>query len=383
MRWIKQFENFRNGDEYLESIIREFIGIDTDLIWEYIKDLEDNDDKLNTEFFKIESVDITAINDLSTITIAVLTTKGIIPKKDIYETQLITESPKWKPYIELTLEFKMKGQPSNDVKHHSKFTEFHDESQRKIIRGLNAIFKPMGYKTSSLSLERNYDKKYSYYLPLLKIGENYNKKIMDKCFPMMETNSTNETLIICDVQKSFKKFFTDMYINQLTKHCNNFKNVYQVWDNHHEGKNIDKDYLYDDNPEMPVSDEFYNFPNIKDRIEKRYNYNVDADFYKKILDKNVYNKVSSMEEKKELKKGDMFPTKEGTMIVYIGNNHVWYHCPKKLYDLLMSLKGKPVEIVGGSDSECLEDVFITAEKIGVIIKRNHKFIWSANHCHIK
>ena len=174
-----------------------------------------------------------------------------------------------------------------------------------------------------------------------------------------------------------------MYVNQLTKHCNYFKNVYQIWDNHVDGKNVDKDFLYDNDPKIPVHDDFYNFPNIKDRIEKRYNYDVDADFYKKILDKNVYEKMDKMEKNKQLKKGDMFPTKEGTVIVYIGNNHVWFHSPKKLYELLTSLKGKNVEIVGGSDSECLDDVFTLAEKLGVIIKRNYKFIWSASHCPIK
>jgi hypothetical protein len=190
-------------------------------------------------------------------------------------------------------------------------------------------------------------------------------------------------LIIVDVQKAFSKYFTEMYINQLTKYCNNFENVYQIFDNHHEGKNVDKDYLYDKNPDIPISDEFYNFPNVKERIEKRYNYDVDADFYKKILDKEVYDKISNLEDKKGLKKGDMFPTKEGTVIVYIGNKHVWFHSPKKLYDILQYLKGKSVEIIGGADSECLEDVVTLAEKLGVNIKRNYKYIYSASHCPIK
>ena len=198
-----------------------------------------------------------------------------------------------------------------------------------------------------------------------------------------ENYSGYKDLIIVDVQKSFSSFFTEMYINQLSKYCNNFENVYQIFDNHHEGKNVDKDYLYDENPEIPVSDEFYNFPNIKERIEKRYNYDVDADFYKKILDKDIYNKISNLEEKKGLKKGDKFPTKEGTVIVYIGNNHKWFHVPKKLYELLINLKGKPVEIVGGANSECLEDIFITATSLGVNINRNWKYIWTANRCPIK
>ena len=198
-----------------------------------------------------------------------------------------------------------------------------------------------------------------------------------------ENYEQSDILIIIDVQKSFKKFFTEMYINQLIKYCNNFNEVYQIWDNHIDGKNVDKDYLYENEPEIPIHDDLYHFPNQKDIIEKRYNYDVDADFYKKILDKEVYDKISDMEESKSLKKGDIFPTKKGTVITYIGNKHVWFHCPKKLYELLNSLKGKNIKIVGGSDSECLDDVFTLAEKIGLNIKRDHRYIWSANHCPIK
>jgi uncharacterized protein YjlB len=100
------------------------------------------------------------------------------------------------------------------------------------------------------------------------------------------------------------------------------------------------------------------------------------------LDKEIYNKISDKEDKKLLKKGDIFNTKEGTYIVYIGNNHQWYHCPKKLYDLLTSLKGKEVTIVGGADGECLEDIVTTAETLDVKIKRDYKYIYTANSCPI-
>jgi hypothetical protein len=197
-----------------------------------------------------------------------------------------------------------------------------------------------------------------------------------------ESYNSDSTLIIVDVQKSFKKFFSEMYINELKKYCENFKDVYQVWDNHVDGRNIDKDYLYDKNPDIPVHDDLYHFPNQSELIEKRYNYDVDADFYKKILDKEVYNDISDKEDNKLLKKGDMFPTKEGTIIVYIGNNHKWFQVPVKLYEHLVELKGKDVTIVGGSDSECLEDIITSAESLGVNIKRDYKYIYSANHCPI-
>ena len=93
-----------------------------------------------------------------------------------------------------------------------------------------------------------------------------------------------------------EKFFSEMYLNELKKYCNNFNNVYQIWDNHPDGTNVDKDYLYDEDPEIPIHKDLYHFPNQKDLIEKRYNYDVDADFYKKILDEKTYQEVKEKEE---------------------------------------------------------------------------------------
>lgn len=194
----------------------------------------------------------------------------------------------------------------------------------------------------------------------------------------------NETiLLVVDVQRSFRRFFTEMYLNELNKYCENFNYVYQIFDNHVDGKTVDKDYLYDKNPVIPIHKDLYYFPNQKDIIEKRYNYDVDVDFYKKILSKEVYDEISKKEEFNSLVKGDIFPTKEGTYIVYIGNNHKWHHLSKKLYDLLSTLRGKTVTIVGGADSECLEDIYTAAVSLGVKIKRDWKFIYTSTSCPIQ
>ena len=208
-----------------------------------------------------------------------------------------------------------------------------------------------------------------------------------------ESHFSKDVLIIVDVQKSFSKFFTENYVSQLKDYCRNFGSVYQIWDNHVDGKNVDKDYLYDEDPDMPTNDDLYHFPNQSDLIEKRYNYDVDADFYKKILDKSVYDDIKSKEDEGSLVKGDSFPTKEGTLIVYIANNHVWYHIPKKLHDLFSeisqaqstneSISVNDVILVGGADRECLDDVETAAKVMGVRLKRNDKFIYSATHCPIK
>lgn len=208
-----------------------------------------------------------------------------------------------------------------------------------------------------------------------------------------ESHSSDDVLIIVDVQKSFKKFFTDRYVDELKGYCRNFGRVYQIWDNHVEGKNVDKDYLYDEDPDMPVNSDLYHFPNQADLIEKRYNYDVDADFYRKILDESVYKEISAKEDEGSLVRGDNFPTKEGTIIIYIGNNHKWYHMPKRLHELFQELNQAQslnesssvdeVVLVGGADRECLDDVETAAGVMGVRLKRNGRYVYSATHCPIK
>lgn len=209
-----------------------------------------------------------------------------------------------------------------------------------------------------------------------------------------EAHGSDNVLIIVDVQKSFNKYFTDAYVDELKRYCRGFDKVYQVWDNHIDGKNVDKDYLYDDNPDVPTHDDLYRFPNQVDLIEKRYTYNVDADFFKRVLDESVYKDIKKREDEGSLSEGDHFPTTEGTIIVYIGNNHKWYHMPKKLHDLfeeltesqsIMEKSGKvgEVVIVGGADRECLDDVEVAAEIMGVRLRREPRYIYSASNCPIK
>ena len=211
----------------------------------------------------------------------------------------------------------------------------------------------------------------------MKILEKNGKAMLN--LKIFEAYNNESILIIVVVQKSYKKFFNDVYIDKLKKYSEQFNIVYQIFDNHIDGKNVDKGYLYDKNPDVPIHDDLYYFPNQKDIIEKRYNYNIDISFYKNIIEKELYKEIEKKEDNKTIKKGDFFKTKEETLLVYIGNNHKWIHLPKKLTSLLLSMKGKNVTITGGADSECLEDIFISAESLGVIIKRDYKFIYSASH----
>ena len=193
----------------------------------------------------------------------------------------------------------------------------------------------------------------------------------------------DSTLLIIDVQKSFSEFFTDNFVKQLKDYCKGFDKVYQIYDNHVEGKNPDKEYLYDEDPDSPISGDMYTFPNQVDVIEKRYRYDVEIDFFKDELTSDLYKKIREREKNNDIKVGEYFETKNGTLLVFINNNHNWFECPRKLYDLLESWKGTNVVLVGGADRECLTDVEVTAKSLGVKVKRNDNYIYSALHCPIK
>jgi len=195
-------------------------------------------------------------------------------------------------------------------------------------------------------------------------------------------NFGSKVLLIVDVQKSFRKFFSEMYLHELKKYCDEFSEVYQLWDNHIDGKNVDKDYLFDENPVVPVHSDMYSFPNQVEIIEKRYNYDVDIEFYKEILDSVTYKLIKEKEEKNELLRGEKFKTKKGTYLIYIGNNHRWFQMPIKLVKLFEKLVGKEIVIVGGADSECLSDIITSAHSFGLNIKRNWRYIYTATNCPI-
>jgi hypothetical protein len=195
-------------------------------------------------------------------------------------------------------------------------------------------------------------------------------------------NFGSDVLVIVDVQKSYRKFFSEMYLHELKKYCHTFEDVYQIWDNHIDGKDVKDDYLFEEDPIKPIHNDLYNFPNQKDLIEKRYRYNVDVEFFRNKLDNKTYKELKSKESENKIKVGDFFEMKDGIFLVFVGNNHRWFECPKKLWDLVDKLKSKNVTIVGGADNECLEDIYVLMESMGIDIKRNWRFIWSASHCPI-
>lgn len=188
---------------------------------------------------------------------------------------------------------------------------------------------------------------------------------------------SQKTLLIVDVQRGFSKYFNDDYLKALRDHCKNYDTVYQIYDNHPNGKPENLDYLYDDDHKGGAQADLYDFPNEKEKIEKRYLYNVRLSYFKKVLPDEDYKRAHHLASSGKLKKGNMYNTAGGTQIVYVGNNHGWYHVPAKMVEFFKAHKNKSVEIVGGSQGECLEDILVAAIANGVNAKVNNRFVYSA------
>lgn len=204
-----------------------------------------------------------------------------------------------------------------------------------------------------------------------------------KYLKTFESFTNNDILFVIDVQKSFSDYISKKYLNDLLSYCEKFNNVYQIWDNHVEGSDVGFDYLYDPIQDSPDNNDLYEFPNQKDLIEKRYRYDVDVDFFKKILSEDIYNDIKSKELNNVIKVGEYFKTLNDTILVYIGNNHKWFECPKKLYNILNKLKNNNIILVGGSYKECLMDIEITCKSLGLNVTLNKDHIYDANNSPIK
>lgn len=215
-------------------------------------------------------------------------------------------------------------------------------------------------------------------------------------------------LFVVDIQPSFNNYFSDNYLEEVKKYCEKFSEVYQIFDNHIDGKDVDSDYLYSLHPIINTKEELYTFPNQKDILEKRYLYDVDSDYFRNIIDEKTLAKMEKLEKDNKLTEGMMFKTKYNTIVVYTGNNHQFFHCGLKLYYLLLDIKkqGKNIELIGGAhrsmyqtlssdvntdkkiNSECIWDIYCACDAI--VGQKNHnkckinlKYTYSAKGSIIK
>jgi hypothetical protein len=165
-------------------------------------------------------------------------------------------------------------------------------------------------------------------------------------------------LVIVDVQKQFDKFTPQNYEQNIIKYCKKFptdnqgRGVYQIWDAN--------------KAQVPS----YQFPNTVQTIKKNYGIKFDNQI-KKIAD-NLSQRYPGAKE------GQQFKLKnKNTFLVRVNNNHKWFYINEDLYNFYLKLKGKTVVLIGGSDAECLEDVYVSMKSFGINPVYNHDYIYNA------
>jgi len=170
-------------------------------------------------------------------------------------------------------------------------------------------------------------------------------------------NQNDGILIVVDVQKQFDKFTPQNFEQNITKYCEEFpkddnagKGVYQIWDAN-KAQNFS-----------------FNFPNTLQTIKKNYGTKFD----------NGIKKITDNLSKQNPSEGAKFKLNgKNAFLIRVNNNHKWFYVNEDLYNLYLKLKGKTVVLVGGADSECLEDVYVSMKAFGINPIYNHDYIYSA------
>ena len=194
---------------------------------------------------------------------------------------------------------------------------------------------------------------------ILKFYEYVKKKKLNE-----ENQSTQKTqdldnegiLVIVDVQGEFDEYTPKGFEQNIMKYCEEFpkdddiKGVYQIWDAN------------------KATGFTYTFPNQVLDVKKNYGTKFNPNL------KQITEKLPQ-----DAKEGKLFKFKNvNKYIVKINNNHKWFYVNEDLYNLFQKLKGKKVIVVGGADTECLSDVYVSMKSFGVIPVYNHNYIYNAS-----
>lgn len=155
-----------------------------------------------------------------------------------------------------------------------------------------------------------------------------------------------DVLIVVDVQVHFRSV-SDEYVDGIFELCEQFDEVYQIWD------------------AVDVNTPDFKFPNEADRIRKEYG--------GELLEEDIDDYPFSEKDKERLKEGfnDGFNSGElfvsgqepkRTWFLYVGGIHPWFIFEEKLFALFEKLKseGKRAILCGGAEEECLEDIRVLA-----------------------
>jgi len=189
---------------------------------------------------------------------------------------------------------------------------------------------------------------------IIKFSE-YIKESNDR---IKDLNNNDGILFVVDVQSEFQDFIPQNFEENIMKYCEDFPinedggGVYQIWD-----ANKAQNYSFD-------------FPNTVLTVKKNYGLNFDKKIKK--LAKKLTKKYGEIEEGKRFKLKDI-----NTYMIKVNNNHKWFYVNEDLTDLFEKMAGKTVVVVGGADSECLSDVYVSMKSFGINPIYNHDYIYSA------
>lgn len=168
--------------------------------------------------------------------------------------------------------------------------------------------------------------------------------------------NNSDILVIVDVQEAFSKYFpNEYYLDKLNDYCEEFKTVYQIWD------------------DIDANTPSYNFPNQKKAIVKQYGFDIEPDAIEMYFSGKEADKLRNDLETQEYK--DFYKTKDNRILFYIGNDHKWFLADTPMITLFKNLKGKKVILVGGAEGECLQDIYISMKSCGINVEINTSYIY--------
>jgi hypothetical protein len=181
---------------------------------------------------------------------------------------------------------------------------------------------------------------------------------MKKFTTYLENINNNDILVIVDVQIEFEQHIPKGFVEKLKEYSKNFKSVYHIYDTN----------------KVPIKP-LYDFRNSSNQTCE----NIPKRFGHRWFDKDLLNYIEQVKLQKDFGPGKLFKIGETeTYVIYNDkHNHKWFFVNNELVQLIRKLVGKNVTLVGGADSECLHDIFITFERFGVKPVYNHEYIYSA------
>lgn len=187
----------------------------------------------------------------------------------------------------------------------------------------------------------------------------YQKKIV----PLFE-EFTRRTLLIVDVQEPFAKWWEKNdkpdFVDDLVEYCNEFDQVYQIWDS------------------IDASKPSYEFPNQVQSVEKQYGGEVDRVDAIRYFDRDTAKKVEGAMSG-ETRSEDIFYTESGDALVHVNGSHEWMWLSEEMIELFNRLRstGGQITLVGGAEGECLYDIEVCLSHFDVDYVVNHKFTYHA------